>query len=130
MKSLINRSLFAILLPCVITLSLAHAKNDSEKTKMDFNQVWTFTYEELDSLPPSQKDEFSKSLIQEASNNTVLKKINMTSEENLKTVLSSEEKWTATENKISSYCQDSHNYTACEKLSKIRVDLLLKYSLR
>lgn len=115
----------------VIMSSFSLAKKPSAKVKMDLNQIWTFNFEELHQLPVKEQDEFTQNLAKEAESNPVLKKITETSSlEKLKVALSSEEKWNPIEQKISSFCQDTHNYSSCEKLAKIRTDLLFKYSPR
>lgn len=138
MKSLLTFTKIAALALTVASFQIAHAKKAPVKTvakapaeKMDLEQIWTFNYEELDQLPAKQKDEFRKNFSEEAKTNTVLKKISETSsEESLKTVLASQEKWDAIEQKISNFCQDTHNYASCEKLARVRTDLLFKYSTR
>lgn len=114
-----------------LSFSFALAKKNSAKVKMELDQVWTFGFEELDLLPLNQQDEFAQSLAKEAETNPVLKKIPQTSSlASLKNVLATEEKWTPVEKKITGFCQDTHNYSACEKIAKIRNDLLFKYNTR
>jgi hypothetical protein len=115
----------------LISTSFVHAANTKKEVKMDIDQVWTFSFEELDMIPQIEKEEFSRNLVKEAASNEVLKKIKeTTSEDKFKTVWSSEEKWDSFETKIKSFCEDTKNYAACIKIGDVRVNLLNKYSNR
>lgn len=132
MKTLIKITL--VLLFSLSSFSVSAApkkvvKKESKKVEMDLDRVWTFNYEELSQLPESEKEIFTKSLVEEAQNNVVLMKIKeATTVESFKPVVKSEEKWNTIATKINSFCQDSHNYADCEKIAKIRVDLVIKNS--
>ena len=103
----------------------------AEATKMDLDQVWTFSFEELEMIPDLEKEEFSQNLVKEAHNNEVLKKIKETNAENtFKTIWLSQEKWDLFESKINQFCQDTKNYSSCVKIGDVRVNLLNKYSNR
>lgn len=132
MKSFINYALVLMLSLSGFALHAAPkkaSKKETKKVEMDLDQVWTFNFEELSQLPASEKEVFTKSFVKEAQNNVVLKKIKeVNSEEAFKPVVESEEKWNSVATKINNFCQDSHNYADCEKLSKIRVDLVIKNS--
>jgi len=132
MKSLIKFTLVTLLSLSSVSAWAAPkkaVKKETQKVEMDLNRVWTFNFEELSQLPASEKEVFTKSLVKEAQSNEVLKKIKETSsEDSFKAVIDSEEKWNTVSGKINNFCQDSHNYSDCDKLAKIRVDLVIKNS--
>lgn len=133
MKSFINLVLVSLLSLSSFSIHAASAKKavkkETKKVEVDMDRVWTFNFEELSQLPTSEKEIFTKNLVSEAQNNIVLKKIKeVATEDTLKPVVDSEEKWNAVATKINNFCQDSHNYADCEKIAKIRVDLVIKNS--
>ncbi|MBC7457697.1 MAG: hypothetical protein H7235_05425 [Bdellovibrionaceae bacterium] len=133
MKSFIKITLVTMF--CLSSFSVYAAstkksvKKETKKVEVDRDRVWTFNFEELSQLPASEKEVFTKSLVKEAQSNVVLKKIKeVASENSFKLVVASEEKWNSVATKINNYCQDSHNYSDCEKIAQIRVDLVIKNS--
>ncbi len=127
MKTFIQMT-FVVVLSAVSAFA-ASVNKTAKKVEMDLDRVWTFNFEELSKLPDAEKADFAKSFVQEAQSNIVLKKIpEIKSEDTFKPVIASEEKWNKVATKINNFCQDSHNYADCEKLSKVRKDLIIKNS--
>ncbi len=119
-----------LLLGC-LPLSAAEKTKSKVKAVPDLDRVWTFSFEELNMLDENEKSEYAQSLVQAVSKNKVLGQFKeATSEKDFKTILVSEEKWTTFEKKMNQQCQDKKNYSDCDKVARLRVDLLNKYSTR
>ena len=120
-----------ILVLAALPLSAAEKTKSKAKSAPDLDRVWTFSFEELNMLDESEKLEYTKSLIEAVPKNKVLGGFKESASENeFKTLLVSEEKWTVFEKKINKQCQDKKNYSDCDQVARLRVDLLNKYSTR
>ncbi len=102
-------------------------KKEANVIEVDAERVWTFNYFELSKLPATDKNDLVKSVVQEAQKNNVLNKIKETNSENVfKSVVDSEGKWKKVAQKIYHFCQDSHNSEDCERIAKLRSEILHK----
>lgn len=102
-----------------------------EKTKKNLDQIWTFNFYELEQLSSEHKTRLIKNFIQEAQQNKVLKKIKeFSSPSSIQNIFESETQWNLVENKITHFCFDSHNFSDCEKISELRLEIIRQNSPR